>query len=157
MKDEPHQRKNANPRSLEKVGHYIDSGRWEGRALESKIHGEVGESCGAQLFSFLRLRDRIEDPNKVLANPERVDLSNMNRESLFVLMACIAQIVERKTLGGFGKLLQRVETECANNGGRELSGFAIQAAVGRQPNLLICVEGGKIAQRYPDIIGMQMN
>jgi len=155
MRSEPKQRKNANSRALKNAGVLLSSGRFTGRILTSKLIGELGEQAGISLDAFVGMKIKLADPMQCLLHPDSVDIPS-SREAMFAMTAGIVARVERKTLKGFSRILERFEEADpdGSRGSRELAAFAITAATARDEGLLIGPAGGALSARYPDIMGM---
>ncbi len=155
MRSEPKQRKNCNSRALHNAGILLDSGRFSGRALTSKMISEVGEQAGISLDAFVNMKVKLADPMQCLLHPDAVDIPD-SREAMFALTAGVVARVERKTLKGFTRLLERFgeADPTGNKGSAELAGFAITAALARNKGLMECPAGGALAARYPDLVGI---
>ena len=135
MRVEKKQRKNANSRALHNCGVLLDSGRFAGRALTSKLLGEVGEQAGISLDAFVNMKVKLADPMRCLLHPDEVDIPS-SREAMFALTAGIVARVERKTLKGFSRILERFEIKVDMLRTREDGAIKPSA----EPVLAICSE-----------------
>lgn len=148
--------KNATPRGLVQAGKHISGGHYKDVALQAVLVGDIGESAGIQLYNFHRIKDDLPDPDMVLAKPDDVKLPD-STEALYVMMAGVSGRVDRQKTPGFLKIMERVDNERKERGGREITTFSLQAAYKRDASILTGAHGEKLAARYRDIVQLDMS
>jgi hypothetical protein len=149
QKFDPAAHKSPTARSWEKASNFLKSGLWKGRHLRDTISGTVGEAAGTQFVAFYSLRDKLQDPEEVLANPHKADVPK-DPQAQFAMMSALASVVTGKTMRGFNEYLKRFDTEADN--GRESSVFAIQMVRARDNKLFFGDAGIELLERYSEVV-----
>lgn len=136
-------------RGWEEVSDLINSGVYDGKALRAMVEGTVGPAAGHSFWAFFGLKSKLPDPRQCLSSPDSAPIPS-DREATYALAGALAYHVDRKTVGGFNKYLNRLETEGDNC--REITVFSVQMALSRDKSVFMTEKGMEMLERYSEIV-----
>ncbi len=136
-------------RSYERSSNIIKSGAFRGNSLRAMIEGSIGPAAGHALYAFMSLRDKLPNPNLVLAKPDEVRIPE-DKQAQWAMMSSLCGCVEKKTMNGLRKFLARFDKEISN--GRELSVMLVQSLWARDKKLLLTEAGVEMTAAYLEVI-----
>lgn len=149
QKFDPASKVNPTARSWEKVSDYIRSGFWTGSAMRATIEGTVGGQAGHAFYAFWSLRDKLPDPEKVLADPDNAPIP-ADPQARYALMAALSSCVNNKNIDGFNKYLKRFDAEVEN--GREIAVLSVSILKARDKLVFMTPAGMNIMERYSELV-----
>ena len=151
QKFDPQSKINPTARSWEKISDYIKSGNWTGQNLRATVESTVGGPGGHAFYSFYSLREKLPDPESVLADPKNAPIP-ADHQARYALMAALSGSVSRKTISGFNEYLKRFDVEVEN--GRETAVFSVQMVRAKDKTVFMTDAGMDIMERYAeDVLG----
>lgn len=132
FKFDPNAKCNATQRSWINVANKCHSKHMEGlpnMMMRALVAGCVGEGAAADYMAFLRCRDEMPHPDKIIADPEGTPVPDGNKpDILWALTSALTGHATVKTIGPIMKYLGRIKAQ-------EFTVFAIKDIMTRNPKL----------------------
>lgn len=109
---DPKRTKNPTPRSWESVGRIPEDIKKDAAIFMEHVAGSVGDGAASEYVGFLRVMDRLPDINKIISDPEGVDVPT-GRDVLWATVAKLATMLSAKTVEPIWLFTERLGDEMA--------------------------------------------